>query len=155
MSNVTIRTATVADAETITAHNLALALEAEQRRLDPETVRTGVRRVLGDPARGVYYVAQQDGKVVGQVLITCEWSDWRDGWLWWIQSVYVAPDARRRGVYRALHQHITAHAQEQRDVRGLRLYVDTENTRAQRVYESLGMDRARYHFYEVDWTGKR
>ena len=155
MSNVTIRTATVADAETITAHNLALALEAEQRRLDPETVRTGVRRVLGDPARGVYYVAQLDGKVVGQLLITCEWSDWRDGWLWWIQSVYVAPDVRRQGVYRALHQHVEAQARKQADVRGLRLYVDTANTRAQRVYESLGMRRARYHIYELDWSGER
>jgi len=155
MSDITIRTATDADAETIAAHNVAMALEAEHRRLDPTTVRAGARRVLADPARGVYYVAQREGKVVGQLLITREWSDWRDGWFWWIQSVYVVPQARRQGVYRLLYQHVVAEARQQPDVRGLRLYVDTENTRAQRVYESLGMDRARYHFYELDWTGKK
>jgi ribosomal protein S18 acetylase RimI-like enzyme len=119
------------------------------------TVRAGVRRVLADPARGVYYVAQREEKVVGQLLITREWSDWRDGWFWWIQSVYVVPEARRQRVYRRLYQHVVSEAHRQPDVRGLRLYVDTENTRAQRVYESLGMRRARYHFYELEWTGKK
>ncbi len=155
MSDIIIRPATEADAETIAANNVAMALEAERRRLDPATVRAGVCRVLADPARGVYYVAQREGKAVGQLLITREWSDWRDGWYWWIQSVYVVPEARRQGVYRRLYEHVVSEARRQPDVRGLRLYVDTENARAQRVYESLGMERARYHFYELNWTGKR
>jgi ribosomal protein S18 acetylase RimI-like enzyme len=155
MSDVIIRTATDADADTIAGNNVAMALETERRRLDPATVRAGVRRVLADPARGVYYVAQREGKVVGQLLITREWSDWRDGWFWWIQSVYVVPEARREGVYRRLYQHVVSEAHRQPDVRGLRLYADTENTRAQRVYESLGMQRARYHIYELDWTGQK
>lgn len=152
MSNITIRTATVADVETIAANNLALALEADRHRLDPETVRNGVRRILADPARGVYYVAQREGKVVGQLLITREWSDWRDGWFWWIQSVYVAPDARRRGVYRALHQHVQSQARRQPDVCGIRLYTEGANTAAQHVYERLGMNRSAYVLYELDWS---
>jgi ribosomal protein S18 acetylase RimI-like enzyme len=152
MSDIIIRLATDADAETIAANNVAMALEAERRRLDPETVRAGVRRVLADPACGVYYVAQCEGKAVGQLLTTREWSDWRDGWFWWIQSVYVVPEARRQGVYRRLYQHVVSEARRRPDVRGVRLYVDTQNTRAQRVYESLGMQRARYHLYELDWT---
>lgn len=154
MSNVTIRTASADDAETVTANNLALAQEAEGRRLDPDTVCSGVRRLLADPTRGVYYLAERDGKVVGQLLITREWSDWRDGWFWWIQSVYVNPDARRQGVYRTLHQHVEAQARHQPDVRGLRLYVDSGNTRAQRVYEQLGMKQSGYILYETDWSGQ-
>ena len=131
-----------------------MAMETEERQLDPETVQSGVARLLADPARGVYYVAESGQRVVGQMLITREWSDWRDGWFWWIQSVFIAHKARRMGVYRRLHEHVQTQARAAGDVRGLRLYVDLENTRAQRVYERMGMKQARYQFYEVDWSAE-
>ena len=152
MSQTTIRTATVADVEAVVANNTAMALETEGRRLDPETLRTGVCRVLSDPTRGVYYLAEIDGRVVGQLLITREWSDWRDGWFWWIQSVFVAPEARRAGVYRVLHEHIVDEARRAGDVCGIRLYTEQENTRAQQVYERMGMQRSAYVMYEADWS---
>ena len=151
MSQTTIRTATVADVETVVANNAAMAMETEGRRLDPETLRTGVARVLSDPTRGVYYLAEIDGRVVGQLLITREWSDWRDGWFWWIQSVFVVPEARRTGVYRVLHEHVVAEARRAADVCGIRLYTEQANTRAQQVYERMGMQRSAYVMYEADW----
>ncbi|MGE0480270.1 MAG: N-acetyltransferase family protein [Phycisphaerae bacterium] len=147
-----IRAATAADADTLAAFNRALAAESEGRPLDARRVLAGVRRLLGDPARGVYYVAERGGNVIGQMLVTREWSDWRDGWFWWIQSVYVAPDARRVGVYRRLHEHVAALARAAGDVCGLRLYVERENTRAQAVYRQLGMTQTAYLLYETDWT---
>lgn len=152
MPDITIRTATPADADTIIASNAALALETEDRRLDPETLRTGVGRVLSDPTRGVYYLAEAGGRVVGQLLITKEWSDWRDGWFWWIQSVFVAPQSRRTGVYRVLHEHVVAEARRAGDVCGIRLYTEQENTRAQQVYGRMGMTRSAYVMYEADWS---
>lgn len=151
-STIRIRVAVAADADTIAAFNRALADESEGRPLDVVRVGAGVRRLLSDPARGVYYVAERGGNVVGQMLVTREWSDWRDGWFWWIQSVYVAPDARRLGVYRRLHQHVAALARGAGDVCGLRLYVEKENTRAQAVYRQLGMTQTAYLLFETDWT---
>jgi GNAT superfamily N-acetyltransferase len=155
MSEITIRTATPADIDTIVASNAAMALETEDRQLDPETLRTGVSSALSDPTRGVYYLAQAGGRVVGQLLITKEWSDWRDGWFWWIQSVFVAPEARRTGVYRVLHEHVVAEARRAGDVCGIRLYTERGNTRAQQVYERLGMQRSPYVMYELDWSKAR
>ncbi len=152
MPDVTIRTATVADGEAVMANNAAMAAETEGRRLDPDTLRSGVGRVLADPTRGVYYLAELDGSVVGQLLITKEWSDWRDGWFWWIQSVFVAPEARRTGVYRVLHEHVVAEARRAGDVCGIRLYTEQENTQAQQVYERMGMTRSAYVMYEADWS---
>jgi GNAT superfamily N-acetyltransferase len=152
MSQATIRTATAADVETVAANNAAIALETEGRRLDPDTLRTGVGRVLSDPTRGVYYLAESGGRVVGQLLITREWSDWRDGWFWWIQSVFVVPEARRTGVYRVLHEHVVGEARRTGDVCGIRLYTEQGNTRAHRVYEQMGMRRSAYVMYEVDWS---
>jgi ribosomal protein S18 acetylase RimI-like enzyme len=152
MGDITIRIARAADIEIITANNSAMAEETEGRRLRPETLRSGVGRLLSDSNRGVYYLAERDGNVVGQLLITREWSDWRDGWFWWIQSVYVAPDARRQGVYRALHEHVHAEARTRPNVCGIRLYVDQDNARAQQVYQRLGMKRSGYRLYEVDWS---
>ena len=152
MPDVTIRTATVADIETVAANNAAMALETEGRELDRETLRSGVRRVLADPTRGVYYLAEIDGRVVGQLLITSEWSDWRDGWFWWIQSVFVAAETRRTGVYRVLHEHVVAEARRAGDVCGIRLYTEQENMRAQQVYERMGMTRSAYVMYEADWS---
>lgn len=129
-----------------------MALETEGRALDPERLARGVGRVLASPDRGCYFVAELGPRVVGALLVTTEWSDWRDGWFWWIQSVYVEPAARRSGVYRALHEHVVCAARAAPDVCGVRLYVDRENRSAQTVYQRLGMQRARYEFFEVDFV---
>jgi len=151
MGQAQIRRATLADADTVAAFNQALAVETERRKLDRETVASGVRRLLSDPSRGVYYVADLDGSVVGQLLITYEFSDWRDGVFWWIQSVYVDPSARRRGVYRALHLHVERAARATPGVCGLRLYVDKYNYAAQEVYAKHGLARSDYRVFEKDW----
>lgn len=148
---VTIRCATLNDADALVAGNIAMALETEGRELKHEAVLSGVRRALADDRRGVYYVAERGGSVVGQMLLTHEWSDWRDGVFWWIQSVYVVPEARRGGVYRALHRHVEDRARRTPDVCGLRLYVEAENRAAQRVYERMGMTPTSYRLYETVW----
>jgi GNAT superfamily N-acetyltransferase len=151
MSTLTIRRATPADADTIVAFNAAIAEETEGQPLAPATIARGVRHLLSDPALGVYYLAERDGSPVGQLLITCEFSDWRDGVFWWIQSVYVAPAARRTGVYRSLHEHVAREARAAGNVCGLRLYTDRANAVAQAVYRRLGLSASRYVMYEVDW----
>jgi ribosomal protein S18 acetylase RimI-like enzyme len=144
-----VRPATPADTDTLVAFNVALALESEGLSLDLPTVRRGVAALLADPVKGSYRVAERAGTVVGQLMITTEWSDWRCGWWWWIQSVYVAPGARRGGVYRALHRSVLDDAARAGDVRGVRLYVEQENRRAQGAYEALGMKRGKYLVYET------
>ncbi len=151
MITIHIRQATTADADIIADANCAMAAETEGRALDRATVLAGVQRALDDPSLGVYYVAEQFGKVAGQLLITTEFSDWRDGVFWWIQSVYVWPDHRGQGVYRALHDYVLQQAREAGDVCGVRLYVDQGNTRAQAVYRQLGMMPTAYALYEIDW----
>lgn len=148
MSHVTVRPAVAADRDVIAAFNAAMARETEQRELDPATLLRGVERGLADVAKGRYFVAELDGRTAGCLLVTTEWSDWRDGWFWWIQSVYVAPDCRGRGVYGALHEHVRAAARAAGDVVGLRLYVERENVRAQRTYQKLGMTETDYRLYE-------
>ena len=119
--------------------------------LDPDTVGPGVDAVLADSSLGFYLVVEIDGKPAGQLMVTYEWSDWRNGLWWWIQSVYVRPEYRRRGVYSALHRHVAEEAQAAGGVCGLRLYVEQENTTAQQVYRSLEMYPTRYHMYEVEF----
>lgn len=148
-----IRRALADDVETIARFNQAMARETEGRSLDWETLRSGVRRLFESDALGVYYLARRGGTVVGQMLITYEWSDWRNGLFWWIQSVYVSPEARGAGVYRSLHSHVESLARSTLGVCGLRLYVEAENTGAQQVYERVGMHRTSYQFFEVDWSG--
>jgi ribosomal protein S18 acetylase RimI-like enzyme len=143
--NRAIRPATPADAPTVAAANAALALETEGKRLDPATLAAGVAAVLADPAKGWYTVVEDAGRVVGQCLVTLEWSDWRNGWFWWVQSVYVAPHVRRTGVFRDLYRHLEAAAVARPDVIGIRLYVERDNARAQATYESLGLEEEPYN----------
>jgi len=143
----TARPAGAQDLEWLIAGNLALAEETERMRLDEETLRRGIRALLESRAPGRYWVAELDGRVVGQLLITFEWSDWRNRMVWWIQSVYVVPDARGRGVLRALYDTARREALAA-GAGGLRLYVDTTNIRAQAVYAALGMNGDHYRVFE-------
>jgi ribosomal protein S18 acetylase RimI-like enzyme len=143
VSDVQVRRATAKDAATIAVFNLRMAQETEQLQLDPTRVERGVRAVFDDPARGTYFVADLGGVVVGCLLVTREWSDWRDGDMWWIQSVYVHDDARRRGVFKAMHAHVRAAAVDA-GVVALRLYVERHNDRAKATYASLGMQLTEY-----------
>lgn len=152
--DTSVREAGPGDLEIIAAFNAALASETEGKALDPATLRSGVARALRDPGRLRYWVAESGGRVVGQAAITREWSDWRDGWLWWFQSVYVRPEARGRGVFRALHGAIRSAALAEPDVIGLRLYVEQANDRAQRTYQALGMRPGGYQVFEELWTDR-
>jgi ribosomal protein S18 acetylase RimI-like enzyme len=143
-----VRPARAGDRDVIAAFNAAMAVETEGRRLNEATLRRGVERALADAARGSYFVAELEGEIAGCLLVTREWSDWRDGWFWWIQSVYVRPEDRGRGVYAALHGHVRSAAVEAGDVVGLRLYVERHNERAQRTYRRLAMRDAGYLLFE-------
>lgn len=139
-----IRPAIPADAPVLVEYNRRLAEETEGKALDQALLRPGVERALADPAKGRYFVGQEDGEVLGQMMVTYEWSDWRNGWIWWIQSVYVRPDARRKGVFKALYNHVYRTAKESADVIGLRLYVERDNHGAQKTYVRLGMEVTEY-----------
>ena len=139
-----IRPATPADAAVIADFNARLAAESEGKTLDPAVLRRGVERVLADPHKGFYTLAEAGGEVVGQTSVTFEWSDWRDGWYWWMQSVYVRADHRRTGVFRALFRHLHDRAAGDPDVIGLRLYVEHDNARAQATYAGLGLTAEPY-----------
>lgn len=148
MSNApVIRPATLDDLDFIVSGNRALAEETEQLVLDQAVLRDGVRTLLEGRAPGRYWIAELEGVVVGQTLITYEWSDWRNRMVWWIQSVYVAPLARKHGVFRAIYAHLREAARES-GAGGIRLYVDTTNVRAQAVYASLGMNGDHYRVFE-------
>lgn len=149
---IVMRPARADDVERLADFQCSLAAETEDKRLDPETVRKGLVVLLEEPSRGRYFVAERDGVVVGSIMITLEWSDWRDGWFWWIQSVYTAQEARRSGVYSAMHAHVMGLAKADPKVTGVRLYVETDNLAAQRTYEALGMRRSSYVIYEDDFA---
>ncbi len=149
--SITIRDAASTDLDTIVAFNQAMAEETEGKTLDPPTILAGVRKALEDPARCMYFVAVVDDAVVGQTMVTFEWSDWRNGCIWWIQSVYVDPGFRRHGVFRALYAHVRDLARRSPDVCGLRLYVIKQNTRAIETYRKLGMTLTDYLLCEETW----
>jgi GNAT superfamily N-acetyltransferase len=145
---VEYRKAIVTDASDIMRFQINMALETEELQLDHPTVTRGVQAVFEVPSRGQYYVAETNGRVIASTLITYEWSDWRSGTVWWIQSVYVMPEARKQGVYAGLYAYVKRLAQENNDVRGIRLYVDRRNTVAQKVYSRLGMNGDHYQVFE-------
>jgi len=153
--DIVIRPAQGEDLETIVRFNVGIAWETEGVRLEMERLRKGVEAVLADPLKGHYLVAVCEGVVVGQLLITFEWSDWRNGCFWWLQSVYVDEAFRRRGVFRSLFQHVLAQARADPKVCGVRLYMDRHNVRARRTYRALGMDESSYDVFEIDLTELR
>lgn len=149
--NLLVRDATQSDLDAIVRGNALMAQETEGKPLDESLLGAGVAAVLEDSNHGRYWVACVDGQVVGQIMVTHEWSDWRNGVMWWIQSVYVNSDYRRKGVFSALYRHIEAMARESGDCAGIRLYVEEENRRAQATYAALGMKDAGYKVMEVDF----
>jgi ribosomal protein S18 acetylase RimI-like enzyme len=153
MGKFEVQRATVSDAETITRFNLAMALETEEKRLNPERVLAGVHGLMNKPELGFYLVATHEDRVAGSLMVTYEWSDWRCGVFWWVQSVYVEPEYRRQGVYRCLYAYLKELATKAGGVCGFRLYVEEENVKAQKTYESLGMNACAYRMYEEEMAG--
>ena len=145
-----IRLAVPSDVDALVEFNQAMALETEGKQLNTEILRAGVSAVFGDEKKGFYVVVEENGTVAAGLMVTTEWSDWRNGWFWWIQSVYVRPEHRGGGLYGRMYEFVKARAAEAGDVIGFRLYVEKENERAQRVYEKLGMDRTYYLMYEEE-----
>ena len=149
---VTVRRANLDDALLIVGFNLAMAMESEGRALQPGLLEQGVRHILLEPDHGFYLVAEVDGEAAGSLLVTFEWSDWRNGCFWWIQSVYVLPRFRRRGVYSRLHAQVRAAALADGNACGLRLYVERDNSGAQATYRNLGMEETGYRLFEEDFA---
>lgn len=145
---IIVRTAIPDDALYIIDFQLKMASETENLALDFHTVTDGVHAVFKDASKGCYYVAEEDNQVVGSLMITYEWSDWRCGTVLWIQSVYIKPEYRGKGIYKAMYTHIQGLVTPQSGYRGIRLYVDKTNRAAQRVYERLGMNGEHYQVYE-------
>lgn len=152
MTEATLRAATPADIDTIAAFNAAMALETEHKTLDAATLRAGVAAVFDDITRGFYRVADAGGEVVACLLVTYEWSDWRNGVWWWLQSVYVHPDWRGRGLFGRMYKALRAEARATPGVCGLRLYVEDHNARAQRVYARLGMTTEPYRMLQDSFS---
>ena len=148
-SSIAVGRATTEDVAAITQFNIAMAAETEDLALDPQTVHAGVAAVVSDDRRGFYLVARSDGKAVGSLMITYEWSDWRNGNLWWIQSVYVVPSARKQGIFRLLYDNVISLAKQSGDAAGVRLYVEKDNRGAQEVYRKLGMSETAYRVFEI------
>jgi GNAT superfamily N-acetyltransferase len=149
MTLIDIRDAHANDSHRLADWAVAMAWETEQKKLDPDIVRRGIRAVFDQPGRGSYYIAERNGQPAGTLMITYEWSDWRNGDWWWIQSVYVAPRFRRRGVFAALYRHVEALARTTPGVIGLRLYMERDNAAARATYTALGMHDAGYEIYEA------
>ena len=145
-----IRLAKSEDAAALVEFNQAMALETEGKRLAADVLSKGVEAVFGDAGKGFYVVAEDGGRIVGGLMVTFEWSDWRNAWFWWIQSVYIVPEKRGKGLYRRLYDFVKDRATEGGNVCGFRLYVETENETAQAVYEKVGMERSHYLMYEEE-----
>ena len=143
-----IRRGDMDDLDDLVRFQVAMAAESEDKGLNADILRAGITHLISRPLEGFYLVAEADGKAAGSLMVTFEWSDWRNGRFWWIQSVYVDPTFRRRGIYSALHQHVRDAAIADPESCGLRLYVDTTNARAQAVYAALGMNGGHYRVFE-------
>jgi ribosomal protein S18 acetylase RimI-like enzyme len=148
LEKVTIRVAKNSDISSLVNFNQLMAWETEQKKLDEVILSKGVSALIADDNKGFYLVAEQHGLVVGSLMVTTEWSDWRNGVFWWVQSVYISPENRRQGIYAQLYAQVKALAEQQQNVCGFRLYVEKENVIAQKTYESLGMEQSHYLMYE-------
>jgi ribosomal protein S18 acetylase RimI-like enzyme len=147
-NTITIRPATCKDIEVLVEFNCLMAWETEQTELARRMVTAGVQALLDQPQRGFYLVAEQLGRVVGALMVTTEWSDWRNGVFWWIQSVYVRGDCRRQGVFRQLYGDVQQRARTDPQVCGFRLYVERNNAIAQQTYAAMGMTETAYRMFE-------
>ena len=145
---VKIRPAIQEDVASLVEFNRRMAMETEGKQLAPDVLASGVKSVLQDPALGFYLVAEINGKIAGSLMVTTEWSDWRNGAFWWIQSVYVVPESRRRGIFRALYVEARERARKSTQVRGFRLYVERDNATAQATYAKMGMTETQYRLFE-------
>lgn len=145
-----IRLASHADADALVAFNQAMALETEGKTLDPGKITPGVAAVFEDEKKGFYVVAEQDERIVGGLMVTYEWSDWRNAWFWWIQSVYVLPEARGTKLYSRMYEFVKERAADAGNVCGFRLYVENDNHHAQKVYDAVGMQASHYLMYEEE-----
>ena len=143
-----IRLAVKGDSDSLVEFNQAMALETEGKRLAPDVLRKGVEAVFADEKKGFYVVAEDGGTIVGGLMVTYEWSDWRNGWFWWIQSVYIPPEHRGKRIYSELYAYLKQRAAEAGDVCGFRLYAETENIHAQEVYKKVGMEAPHYVMFE-------
>ena len=151
MSNIEIRNGNENDTAMLAAFNTAMAWETEQKRLVPEAIEQGVRRMFSNPELGFYTIIEVDGVAAGALMITTEWSDWRNGIFWWIQSVYIEPGHRRKGLFSMLYQYIRDKATEDSSVCGIRLYVERQNEGAQATYLKAGMIETQYRLYEEEF----
>jgi len=149
---IIIRNANKDDITIIVNFNTAMAMETEIKILISETVYKGVNELLNNNENGFYLIAESDGIPAGQLMITKEWSDWRNGEFWWIQSVYIHPDYRKNNIYQKLYNEAIKLAKESKNVCGIRLYVNKDNNIAQKVYAKLGMKESNYLFFEEDWS---
>ena len=150
--NLIIRKASDNDIDTIVTFNYLMAKETEAKFLDKNIVKLGVKSVITNPSKAQYWIAENNNEIIGQLMVTYEWSDWRNGDMWWISSVYVTENFRRCGVFSALYKHIEHMAKENPGCCGIRLYIEKHNKRAQKTYLSLGMNDAGYDVMEVDFT---
>jgi ribosomal protein S18 acetylase RimI-like enzyme len=144
-----IREGSQGDIATIVEYNYNLAKETEDIELNQDRLYRGVQRIIEDPSKGIYFLYEEDGEVLGQLMITKEWSDWRNGEFWWIQSVYVHSEHRKKGIFKALYRYVEKIVLEDKDLCGLRLYVEKENDTAQDTYRSLGMEETYYKLFEM------
>lgn len=149
-----IRLATKDDIGDLVEFNLAMALETEGKQLDTDVLRRGVEAVFDDDKKGFYVVVESEEGVAAGLMVTYEWSDWRNGWFWWIQSVFVRPQFRGRGLYGEMYAFVNTLANEAGNVCGFRLYVEQKNQRAQRVYEKLGMEKTYYLMFEEEMKNR-
>ncbi len=145
---IVIRDAVPADGPIIAEFNSRLSEETEGKALDPAIIGPGVAAMLADPLKGHYWVAEADGEIVGQIMVTFEWSDWRNGNWWWLQSVYVRKDHRESGVFGSLFRYVEALARDDGSVVGIRLYVEKDNARAQSIYDKLGFRETGYQMQQ-------
>jgi ribosomal protein S18 acetylase RimI-like enzyme len=145
-----IRTANREDADALVSFNQAMGLETEGKHLAQEKISNGVAAVFSDEKKGFYVVVEDGDQIVGCLMVTYEWSDWRNAWFWWIQSVYILPEHRGQKLYSRMYDFVKAKAAEERNVCGFRLYVETENVHAQQVYDAVGMARSHYLMYEEE-----